>query len=104
MDLVVVIAVNFATEDLPGLDDRLDVFSGTGSDEPILEPAIRPFHLAFGLWREGIARLDVTVAKNPFPLGGDIIRDQIVFSPERVPALDEIVDITLEQGRLKLSG
>jgi hypothetical protein len=27
----------------------------------------------------------------------DISRDQIVFSLERVPALDEFVDITLEQ-------
>jgi len=47
--------------------------------------------------REGIGRLGVTVAEDPFPLGIDISRDQIVFSLERVPALDEFVDITLEQ-------
>lgn len=82
MDLMVVKAIDFGTEDLPGLDDRLDVFSGTGSDEPILEPAIRPFNLAFGLRREGIARLDVTVPQDPFPLRVDIIRDQTIFSPE----------------------
>jgi hypothetical protein len=89
MHLVIVIAVDFGTEDLAGLDDRLDVFSGTCSDEPILEPAIRPFDLAFGLRREGIARLDMTVPKDSFPLRIHIIRDQIVFSPERISTLDE---------------
>lgn len=68
MDLVIVIAVDFSTEDLPGLDDGFDIFSGTGSDEPVLEPAIGSFHLAFGLRREGITRLDVTVPHGPFPL------------------------------------
>jgi hypothetical protein len=89
MDLMVVIAVNFSPEDLPGVDDGLDVFSGTGADESILEPAIRPFDFAFGLRREGIARFDVTIPQDPFPLRIHIIRDQIVFFPERVPALDE---------------
>lgn len=89
MDLVIVIAIDFAAEDLPGLEDGLDIFSGTGSDESILEPAVRPFHLAFGLRREGIARLDVTVSQDPFPLRVDIIGDQIMFSPDGVPALDE---------------
>ena len=87
--MVIVIAVDFETEDLAGLGDGLDVFSGTGSDQSILEPAIGPFDLAFGLRGERIARLDVTVAKDPFPLGVDIIGDQIMFSPDGVPALDE---------------
>lgn len=89
MDLVVVIAVDFEAEDLAGLGDRLGIFSGAGSDEPILEPAIGPFDLAFGLRGERIARLDVTVAKDPFPLGVDIIGGQIMFSPDGIPALDE---------------
>ena len=75
MDLVVVIAVDFGMEDLPGLDDGLDIFSGTGSDESVLEPGIRPFHLSLGLGGEGIARLDVTVPQDPFPLEIDIIGD-----------------------------
>ena len=89
MDLVIVIAIDFGSEDLPGLGDHLDIFSGAGADESILEPAIRSFDLAFGLGREGITRLDVAFSEDPFPLGIDIIGDQIVLSPERVPALDE---------------
>ena len=54
-----------------------------------MEPRIRPFHLAFGLGREGIARLDVAVAKDPFLLRINIIGDQVMLSPERAPALDE---------------
>ena len=89
MDLVIVIAVDFGAQDLPGLGDCLDIFSGTGSDEPILKPAIRPFHLAFGLRRECIARLDMTVPQDPFPLRIHIIRNQIMLPPDGVAALDE---------------
>lgn len=89
MDLVVVIAVHFETEDLPGFHDGIDVFSGAGSDESILEPAIRPFDFAFRLRQERIARLDVTVPQDPFPLRFHIIRHQMMFSPDGVPALDE---------------
>jgi hypothetical protein len=89
MDLVIVIAIDFGPEDLPGFGDQLDIFSGAGTDESILEPAIRPFDLAFGLGREGITGLDVAFSEDPFPLGIDIIGDQIVLSPERVPTLDE---------------
>jgi hypothetical protein len=32
MDLVVVIAIDFAAEDLPGIEESLDIFSGAGSD------------------------------------------------------------------------
>jgi hypothetical protein len=89
VDLVVVITVHLGSKDLAGIFDGFDVFSGTGSDEPILEPAIRPFDFAFGLRRERIARLDVTVPKDPFPLWVHIIGDQIMFSPDGIPALDE---------------
>ena len=90
--MMIVIAVDFGAQDLPGLGDGLDVFSGAGSDQPILEPAIRPFDFAFGLRRERIARLDVTVPEDPFPLRVDIIGDQIMFSPDGVSALDEPED------------
>lgn len=89
MDLVIVVAIEFSPEDLPGFVDELDIFSGAGADESILEPAIGAFDLAFGLGREGVTRLYVAVSEDPFPLGIDIVGDEIVFSPERVPALDE---------------
>jgi len=89
MDLVVVIAVNFETEDFPCFSDGLDVFSGPGSHESILEPAIRPFDFAFSLRRECIARLDVTVTQDAFPLRVYIIGNQMMFSPDGVPSLDE---------------
>jgi hypothetical protein len=89
MHLMVVIAVDFASEDLAGLVDELDVFPGAGSDESILEPAIRPFDLAFGLRREGITGVDPTVLEDPFPLRVDFVGDEIVFPPEGIAALDK---------------
>jgi hypothetical protein len=69
--------------------DRLDVLSGTYSNQPILEPAIRTFDFPFSLRRESIDKLDPTFLKYLFPLGINIIGDEIVFPPDGVSALDE---------------
>jgi hypothetical protein len=86
---MIVIAVDFAAEDLPGIVNHLDVFSGAGAYQSILEPAIWPFDLAFSLRGEGVAGVNVTVSKDPFPLRVYVVGDQIMFSPDGVPALDE---------------
>jgi hypothetical protein len=86
---MIVIAVDFAAEDLPGIVNHLDVFLGAGAYQSILEPAIRPFDLAFSLRGEGVAGVNVTVSKDPFPLRVYVVGDQIMFSPDGVPALDE---------------
>jgi len=86
---VVVIAVHFAAEDLSGLLDQLHVFPGAGADQAILEPAVRTFDLTFGLRREGVERIDPTVVQDPLPLGVDVVGDQVMFSPDGIPALDK---------------
>ena len=47
--LVVVVAVEFLIEHFAGLFDVGDILAGAGSDEVVLEPAVRAFDLAFGL-------------------------------------------------------
>jgi hypothetical protein len=69
--------------------DRLDVLPGTCSDQSVLEPAIRTFDFPFSLRRESIDKLDPAFLKHLFPLGINIIGDEIVFPPDGVPALDE---------------
>jgi hypothetical protein len=50
-----------------------DIFSDTGSDQPVLEPPIRTFHFAFGLRRKGIGNFHITVLQDLFPLRGGFI-------------------------------
>ena len=68
MDLLVVISVEFVVKNPLGLFDFADIFSDTGSDEVVLEPAIRSFNLTSGLGREGVNDLYIAVLENLFPL------------------------------------
>ena len=47
--LVVVVALEFLIEHFAGLFDVGDILAGAGSDEVVLEPAVRAFDLTFGL-------------------------------------------------------
>ncbi len=49
VELVVIVAVEFLIEHFAGLFDVGDILAGTGSDEVVLEPAVRAFDLTFGL-------------------------------------------------------
>ena len=49
MKLLVVIAVEFKIQNPLSLFDLFDVFSDTGADESVLEPAIGSFDFASGL-------------------------------------------------------
>jgi hypothetical protein len=49
VDLAVVISMEFLVKDLLGVLDFGHVFADTGSDQPVLEPAIRSFDFASGL-------------------------------------------------------
>jgi hypothetical protein len=89
MNLVVVIPAEFLVQDLLGMVDLSDVLSDTGSDQPILEPAIGPFDLAVSLRRERMNDLHIAVLENLFPLRGDFIGQKMVFTPDRVPSLDK---------------
>jgi hypothetical protein len=92
VNLLVVISVEFMVKNPLGVFDFFDVFSDTGADESVLEPTIRSFHFAFGLWGQGGSDFYITILEDLFPLRGGFIGEEVVFSPERVPSLDKAKD------------
>jgi hypothetical protein len=92
MDLLVIISVEFMAQHPLGLFNFGDLLSDTGTDESILEPSIGPFHFALGLRRKGIGDFHITILQDLFPLRGCFIGEQVVFSPEGIPSLDESKD------------
>ena len=92
MNLLVVISVEFMVKNPLGVFDFFDVFSDTGADESVLEPPIGSFHFAFGLRGQGISDFYITILEDLFPLRGGFVGPEVMFSPERVPSLDEAKD------------
>jgi hypothetical protein len=92
VNLSIVIAMDFLSEDLLGGFDVGDIFSDTDSDQPVLEPAIRAFHFPFGLWRQGIGDFHIAILKDLLPLRRGLIGQEVVLSPEGVPSLDKSED------------
>ena len=92
MNLVVVISAEFLVQDSLGLLDIGDIFSDTGPNQSILEPAIGSLNFASGLRRKGVNDLYIAVLQNLFPLRGGLIGQKIVFLPERVSSPDKSKD------------
>jgi len=90
--LLVIITVEFKIKDPLSLFDLFDVFSDTGADESVLEPAIGSFDFASGLRREGMNDLDIAILKDLFPLRGGLIGQEVVFIPEGVSPPDKSKD------------
>jgi len=44
-----------------GLFDISDILSDAISHQPVLEPLVRTFYLAFSLGRQGISDFDITI-------------------------------------------
>ena len=72
--------------------DVLNVFSHTGSNEPILKPLIGSFDLTFSLRRKGISYFYITIIQNLFPLRINFISKFTMVSPDGVPALHKAED------------
>jgi len=89
MDLVIIVALDFFVQDRASVRQGGDVFQGAGADNPILEPTIGSFDLAFGLGREGIDNIHPEQAQTGASLGIDLIRFENVFAPQAIPVLDE---------------
>ena len=92
VDLAVVISMDFLVQDPLGLLDFGDIFPDAGSDEPVLEPAIRPFDFASGLRGKGMSHLHLAVFQDLFPLGSGLIGPKVVLIPEGVPTPDKAED------------
>jgi len=85
----VIVSVDFLIKNPLSGFDVADILSDTGSDESVLEPSIGSFDFTFGLRGKGIGNFNVTVLEDLFPLGISLIGQQMVFSPEGIPSLDE---------------
>lgn len=92
MNLRVVISVEFTVKNPLGLFDFFDVFSDTRADESVLQPTIGSFHFTFCLKGQGISDFYIAIFEDLFPLRGGFIGEEVVFSPERVPPLNEAKD------------
>jgi len=92
MNLVEIVALNFAIKERSSGTNVSDILSHAGSDQAILDPPIGPFDLAFGLGREGIGHLDATIVQDLFPLRIHLVGEQMMFTPQGVPSLDEAKD------------
>jgi len=92
VDLVVVISVEFMVQNVLGLFDFSDLFSDTGSDESVLEPAVGSFDLTSGLGGERVNDLHIAILQDLFPLRGGLIGQEVVFLPEGVSSSDEAKD------------
>jgi hypothetical protein len=92
VNLSAVVPMDFLSKDLVGRFDVGDIFSDTGPDQPVLEPAIRAFHFPFGLWRESIGDFHIAILKDLLPLRRSLIGQEVVLSPEGVPPLDKSED------------
>jgi hypothetical protein len=92
VNLLVIIPVEFKIKNPLSLFDLFDVFSDTGADESVLEPAVGSFDFASGLRREGMNDLDIAILKDLFPLRGGLIGQEVVFIPEGVSPPDKSKD------------
>jgi hypothetical protein len=64
MDLTIDVVVHFFLQDRASVSDSGDMFEGTGLHDAILNTAVGPFDLSFGL-REGIDHLNTEYARQP---------------------------------------
>jgi hypothetical protein len=92
VNLAVVISMEFLVKNLLGVLDFGHVFTDTGSDQPVLEPAIRSFHFPFSLRRQGIGDFHIAILQDLFPLRGRLIGQKVVLIPEGVSSPDESKD------------
>ena len=92
MNLVEIVALDFATEERSSGANVSDILAHAGSDQAILNPPIGPFDLALGLGREGIGHLDATIVQDLFPLGINLVGETMVLTPQGVASLDESKD------------
>jgi len=92
VNLAVVISMEFLVKDALGLLDLGHLLADAGSDQTVLEPAIRPFNFASGLRGKGMGNLHLAVFQDLFPLGSGLIGQKVVSIPEGIPSPDKAED------------
>lgn len=89
VDLMIVVAIDLLSQDRAGFFKGGDVLIDTRSDNSVLQPAVGPFDLAFGLGRQGEVNIHPKDAHHLSPLGVDIICLEDMLAPDAIPSLDE---------------
>ena len=92
VDLFVVIPVDFVIENSLGGSDVGDLFSHTGSHEPVLKPAVGAFDFPLRLGRECIGDPHIAVIQDLFPLGIDVVSEEVMRAPDGISPLDKSED------------
>ena len=87
MDLFFVIAMQFLLKDDPSLKDFFYVLTGTPSDDPVLEPTIRPLDFPLGLGRQRMPDLHPALLNHSLPLGKYLICPLRLFLPNAFQGL-----------------
>ena len=89
VDLMIVVAIDLVSQDRSSFFKGGDVLIDTRSDNSVLQPAVGPFDLAFGLGRQGEVNIHPKDAHHLSPLGVDIICLEDMLAPDAIPSLDE---------------
>lgn len=92
MDAFEVIGVDFPTEDVVTLSERGHVLAVTQADKVVLQPAVRPFDFAFGLWGEREDRFDPAFFDDLSPLRFGFVRELMVPVMKLIASADEPED------------
>ena len=92
MNPLMVVSIDFLTQDRTDLIESDELFPGGCSDDVILEPAVGTLDFSLGLGREGINDVDAEEGHGLFPLGVDIVGFKDGFIPEAVAVTDKPED------------
>lgn len=92
MDALVIIGVHFVDEDAVSFTDPGNIIPDAGSDEMILDPAVRSFDLAFCLWGKSVNGFNAEIADRLPPLRIAFVCEQVMLVKELIPAPDKAED------------
>jgi hypothetical protein len=84
--------MEFLIKDSLGVLNIGHIFADAGSDQPVLEPTVRPFNIASGLRGKGMSDFHIAVLKDLLPLRGCLIGEEVVFIPEGISSPDKSED------------
>ena len=89
MNLVIVIAVNLQTKDLPGIRNIFHPFTKTPANQTILEPSVGSFNFSLSLRREGIRNANTQITCDLFPLRIGVISEKGMLFSQAIPSLNK---------------
>ena len=89
---MVIVAVYFLLQDKTNVFNGRDVFQSTSTNDAVLQPAVGPLDLSFGLGRKSMGNIYTQDTHHLAPLGVDIVGLKDMLAPEAVSTLNEAED------------